>query len=371
MRSQGRSEVPEPHMEVGETGIEPELVEHAIEEVLQSLRSMVARLGQLRGVREKFLNEDKIRELPRARPPCYYAVDSGFTSPPIEILGGYLSLIQVATVPYGPDCGGPPRRVLYVHFNPERDDTDAFARIKEREHAMKGLEWLEGVEGSKAILIDGEVVPRFGTRRRASGDETVAKAVEKSRELIREGLKRGIPVIGVLKRSFSRDVVVAEGLGHELTDRALMSAVLAPGEYFEAGTYREISEAFKKSAPADLRWWAEWLEWVSNDEYFGRVTVAFYRPRHSLFPAATKVELVLPEGTDVGEVLAGLSAVSESTGLPAPIDYVDSLSRVTPETIYTVYQLLLNRLSSEGREVARILLAIVNPQKLGPIGFIT
>lgn len=372
MRTPGSNEPPEePEIPEVPAGVEPELVEEALEEAVRGLSNLISRLERLKDVRDRLRSSGRVRALGPGSPTCYFAVDSGFTSPPIEVLGGYLSLVQVATVPYGPACGGPPTKVLYVHFNPERDDTDAFARVKEREHALRGLEWLASIDGPKALLIDGEVVPRFGARRRASGEETVVKAIEKSRELIQEALARGIPVIGVLKRSFSRDIVVAEGLGPELTDRALMSAVLEEGEYFVAGTYREIYEGFRPNAPKELGWRIEWLRWVSNDDHFGGVVVAFYRPHHVLFPAATKVEVALPIGIDVGEVLAGLAAVSESTGLPAPIDYVDSLSRVTPETIYTVYQLLLNKLSSAGREVAQILLAIVNPQKLGPLGFIT
>lgn len=363
--------VEEPEIPEEPVGVEPELVEEALEEAVKGLANLISRLEKLKDVEERLRESGRVKELGPGSPTCYFAVDSGFTSPPIEVLGGYLSLVQVATVPYGHKCGGPPTKVLYVHFNPERDDTDAFARVKEREHAMKGLEWLADIDGPKALLIDGEVVPRFGARRRASGEEVVEEAIKKSRELIREALASGIPVIGVLKRSFSRDVVVAEGLGPELTDRVLMSAVLREGEYFVAGRYKEIYEGFRSKAPDSLSWRVEWLRWVSSDEYFGDVFVAFYRPYHALFPAATKVEVALPEGIDLGEVLAGLAAVSEATGIPAPIDYVDSLSRVTPEMIYTVYQLLLNRLGSAGREVAQILLALVNPQKLGPLGFIT
>ncbi len=361
----------EPEILEAPAGVEPELVEEALNEAIKGLTTLLSRLEKLMDVKERIRSSGRVKELGHGSPTCYFAVDSGFTSPPIEVLGGYLSLVQVATVPYGPTCGGPPAKVLYVHFNPERDDTDAFARVKEREHAMKGLEFLAGVEGPKAILIDGEVVPRFGARRRASGDAVVEEAIKKSRALIQEALALGVPVIGVLKRSFSRDVVVSEGLGPDLTDRALMSAVLGEGEYFVAGTYREIYDVFRRRAPDQLRWRVEWLRWVSGDEYFGRVIVAFYRPHHVLFPTATKVEIALPDGTDAGEVIANLAAVSESTGLPAPIDYVDSLARVGPETIYTVYQLLVTRLSRVNDEAAQILLSLVNPQKMWPLGFFT
>ena len=361
----------EPEVLEAPTGVEPELVEEALEEAVKGLANLLSRLEKLRDVMEGLRGSGRVRRLGPGAQTCYLAVDSGFTSPPIEVLGGYLSLVQVATVPYGPACGGPPTKVLYVHFNPERDDTDAFARVKEREHALAGLRWLEGVEGPKALLIDGEVVPRFGARRRASGEGVVEEAIRKSRELIMEALGRGIPVIGVLKRSFSRDVAVAEGLGPDLTDRALMSALLGEGEYFVAGTYREIHASFSEKAPKDLRWRAEWLRWAASDDVFGDVVVAFYRPAHSLFPTATKVELAVPEGVGVGEVLSSLAAVSESTGLPAPIDYVDALSRIGPETVYTVYQLLLNRLSGLSKEAAEVLMAVVNPQKLGPLGFVT
>lgn len=371
MRNPREAEAPEPFVDVGEAGVEPELVEHALEEALQGLRAVLARIEELKGLRQRLESEGRIRRLGRGAPTCYFAVDSGFTSPPIEVLGGYLSIIQVATVPYGPACGGAPERKLYVRFRPDRDDTDAVARILEREHALKGLRWLRGVGGAKALIIDGEVVPRFGARRRASGDEVVEEALRKSRELVREALAAGVPVIGVLKRSFSRDIAVVEGVGPGVSDRALMSAVLGPGEYFVAGTYKELAASFRERAPEELRWRAEWLDWVAGDEVFGDVVVAFYRPRHALFPAATKVEAALPKGVGIEEVLSGLAAVSESTGLPAPIDYVDSLSRVTPETIYTVYQLLLNRLSAISKEAAAVLLAVVNPQKLGPLGFIT
>ncbi len=371
MMNRGRTEAPEPFVEVGDTGIEPELVEHALKEALQGLRTVLSKIEELRDIKDRLYGEGRIKELGSGEPTCYFAVDSGFTSPPIEVLGGYLSIIQVATVPYGPGCGGAPERKLYVRFRPDKDDTDAAARVLEREHAMRGLRWLEGVDGPKALLIDGEVVPRFGARRRASGDEVVAEAIRRSRELVREALARGIPVIGVLKRSFSRDVAVVEGVGPDVSDRALMSAVLEPGKYFVAGAYKEIARAFSERAPEELRWRAEWLEWVSGDELFGNVLVAFYRPSVTLFPAATKVELALPPGVGPGEVLSSLAAVSESTGLPAPIDYVDSLARVGPETIYTVYQLLVTRLSRVNDEAAQILLSLVNPQKMWPLGFFT
>ncbi len=371
MRNRGTGDAPEPFVDAGEVGIEPELVEHALEDALQGLRTVLSRIEELKDLKNRFEGEGRIKALGGGEPTCYFAVDSGFTSPPIEVLGGYLSIIQVATVPYGPTCGGAPERKLYVRFRPDKDDTDAVARVLEREHAMRGLKWLAGVNGPKALIIDGEVVPRFGARRRASGDKEVSEAIRKSRELVREALASGVPVIGVLKRSFSRDVAVVEGVGAAVSDRALMSAVLEPGKYFVAGAYRDIAAAFSEKAPGELRWRAEWLEWVAGDKVFGDVVVAFYRPHHSLFPAATKVEAALPRGADIGGVLSSLAAISESTGLPAPIDYVDALSRVTPETIYTVYQLLLNRLSSLSRESAAVLLALVNPQKLGSLGFIT
>jgi hypothetical protein len=311
---------------------------------------------------------------------CVYAVDSGFTVPPIEIAGGYVWIIQVAEIVMGNSCGGPPRVRAYVEHHPDRDLAGVEAKVYEREALLKGLEAKRrGELGFDIAIVDGEVLTRYGEEVEAevSGDalEIMKKATDYTVKALKIAWETGTPVVGVLKRSYSGDIKFSHGffdLG--FNDRAIASIILNHGEYLVLGSYGEIRERIIQRLREKLRDGvphpraaarARWIEKILNSyrQHAERVKVVFYKPMLSTVKLAVKTEVAEAGGWSVEKVVSALSKITGSTGFPTPLDYVDALASVRQDIKRLVYELLYSKLYQRNKELATLLSSLVNPQK--------
>ena len=311
---------------------------------------------------------------------CVYAVDSGFTVPPIEIAGGYVWIIQVAEVVMGNSCGGPPRIKAYVEHHPDRDLAGVEAKVYEREALLRALEAKrKGELGFDIAIVDGEVLTRYGEEleAEASGDalEIMRKATEYTVKALDIAHETGTPVVGVLKRSYSGDIKFSHGffdLG--LNDRTIASIILNHGEYLVLGTYvdlgkritQQLREKFRDEAPhprASAR--ARWIEKILNSyrQHAHRVKVVFYKPMLSTVKLAVKTEIAETSDWSVEKVVSALSKITGNTGFPTPLDYVDALASVRQDLKRLVYELVYSKLYQRNKELATLLISLVNPQK--------
>ena len=366
------------------TGVAPEVVEKVLvrtaSRLVKEVEKVRLRIAEIRRSVEARGDIFALRVVGDYERLCYAAVDSSFTAPAIELVGGYLGIIAVVKVLYGSRCGGGRRgsadAEVYTELWFNRDYVNEFAKYYERATALKLLEAKRG--GGihfDVLLLDGEIIPRVW---RGSGNEPLrVRAVEVTNRIIELADETDTAVAGVLKRSYSRDLVNILGF-HDLrlSDRAVMSLALKPGEYLVAGSYSDLHRELEKlrgRPGVDDEWLKARLEWyegiLQNTPTGYEVKLAFYRAPKTLYPTATKVEYMTSSSLHEEALISSLVHISTATGLPAPVDEADRLatSTLTRELKQTVYQKLIAEVAKNTKVSAKEvlpLLSLMNPEKL-------
>jgi len=366
------------------TGVAPEVVEKVLvrtaSRLVKEVEKVRLRIAEIRRSVEARGDIFALRVVGDYERLCYAAVDSSFTAPAIELVGGYLGIIAVVKVLYGSRCGGGRRgsadAEVYTELWFNRDYVNEFAKYYERATALKLLEAKRG--GGihfDVLLLDGEIIPRVW---RGSGNELLrVRAVEVTNRIIELADETDTAVAGVLKRSYSRDLVNILGF-HDLrlSDRAVMSLALKPGEYLVAGSYSDLHRELEKlrgRPGVDDEWLKARLEWyegiLQNTPTGYEVKLAFYRAPKTLYPTATKVEYMTSSSLHEEALISSLVHISTATGLPAPVDEADRLaaSTLTRELKQTVYQKLIAEVAKNTKVSAKEvlpLLSLMNPEKL-------
>lgn len=367
----------------GVYGVSPEIVDKALDKAVWKLSREIEKLkNTLVEIRKTMESRRELFEFGVAGPPrelCYVAVDSSFTAPAIELVGGYLGLVNVVSVLYGSKCvkGGEktvePRVYIDLWFND--DLTSITARYYERLVAGELLEKKkEGVLDFDVLLLDGELIPRTLPRSGLAG-ERLKKTVDLTNEIIELADSTNTALVGVLKRSYSRDIVNILGYGGlRLSDKAVLSLILKPLEYVIAGSHHDINSELEKleGKPGVQREWLKtrlkWYESIVNNIPMGyTVKLAFYRAPTTIYPVATKIEYITSDTLEDDSLISSIIHISGETGIPIPVDYADTLSTITKELKQTVYQKLLAELAKNTKIEAKdaiLLLSLTNPEKL-------
>jgi len=244
------------------------------------------------------------------RPQVVYSIDSAYPSRPIDLVGLSISLVAVVSVRFSEEDGvetHTKKRLLVSYFSEiEQDRVAAFARKEER------LTALSIIEDADMLLIDGEIVPY----RRAQG--YWREPISLSIELLKRALRKGVPIVGVVKRSYSSEL--ARELGLSLNDKSIASLILRRGEFIE------VRPSFK----------------VLREH---KCKVIYYKPLRGL-GEAVKLEACIPNNTlDTCKIVSYLAREAGSTGLPWIIDLVDSLSKKEVSLIEAIRSTLLNKLA--------------------------
>lgn len=355
----------------------PEIIDKRLERAVDKIVSEAERLESLVSeVRRALENRRDLfvfGQADRPRSLCYAAIDSSYTAPAIELLGGYLAITNVSRVVYGSGCGRTSAESrAYVDFWLTRDETRTAARVYERLNALELLRAKRrGLADFDVLLIDGEVIPRV----LSAESPLTRRLIEATDRLIDYADRTDTALVGVLKRSYARDIAAILGLPVSgLSDRALMSHVLEVGEYVVTASYADLYEELARlrdrASGEVLRWLEARLRWfdmiVSSIPVGYTVKQAFYRAYGTVYPAATKIEYMLSGHIDDQTLLSSLIHVSSGTGVPAPVDYADRLSSIPRGLRQTVYQMLLAEATkrSGGRASVARLLSLMNPEKI-------
>jgi hypothetical protein len=370
------------------TGVAPEVVEKVLTrtatKLVNEVEKLRKRLDEVRKAVEIRGDLFKIGYAEKFEKLCYGAIDSSFTAPAIELVGGYLGVIVVVKELYGSRCSagdeGAVDAKVFVELWFSKDYASFFAKYYERYVAKILLEKKQSGEVHfDVLLLDGEIIPRTWGRHGERSIET--KLVEITNNVIELADKTDTAVVGVLKRSYSKDIVnILRFHDLRLSDKAVMSLILKPGEYIIVSGYDQLHrelESLKSSPEVDKEWLRARLKWyegiLENTPTGYSIKLAFYRAPKTLYPIATKIEYMTSISIDEETLLSGLIHISGETGLPQPIDEVDRLATTTLSKglRYTVYQKLLAevaKISKEKIKEIQVLLSLTNPEKLGAIG---
>jgi hypothetical protein len=357
-------------------GVAPEVVEKVLGKTTTKLVNEIEKVRDIVSViRDITRSKFTINTAKEFKELCYAAVDSSYTAPAIELVGGYLGIVVVSTVLYGLKCS---KCIVdakaYTDLWFSNDLTSVYAKHYERLTTLKLLKMKEGGElYFDVLLVDGELIPRTSTTHLEK--DILSKVIELTNKVIELADKTDTALVGILKRSYARDITNILGF-HDLrlNDRAIMSLILKPNEYLIVGAHCDIYDELRRlkgKLGVNEEWLNARLKWyeilIKNIPIGYAVKLAFYRAPKALYPTATKVEYLTSNSLDEDALLSSLIHISTATGIPAPIDYADALSIVTKELKQTVYQKLLvevaKKLRAEAKDVLPIL-SLMNPEKI-------
>jgi hypothetical protein len=357
-------------------GVAPEVVEKVLGKTTTKLVNEIEKVRDIVGViRDITRSKFTINTAKEFKELCYAAVDSSYTAPAIELIGGYLGIVVVSTVLYGLKCSKcMVDAKAYTDLWFSNDLTSIYAKYYERLTTLKLLKMKESGElYFDVLLVDGELIPRTSTTHLEK--DMLSKVIELTNKVIELADKTDTALVSILKRSYARDITNILGF-HDLrlNDRAIMSLILKPNEYLIVGAHCDIYDELRRlkgKLGVNEEWLNARLKWyeilIKNIPIGYAVKLAFYRAPKTLYPTTTKVEYLTSNSLDEDALLSSLIHISTATGIPAPIDYADALSIVTKELKQTVYQKLLvevaKKLRAEAKDILPIL-SLMNPEKI-------
>ncbi len=258
-----------------------------------------------------------------------YAIDSAYPSRPLDLVGLSLSLVAVVLVKHVYNRGTEAeyeRKLIVSYFSElDQDMVAAIAREAERTIALRVL------RDADVLIIDGEIVPY----KRAQN--YWRKPVSLAARLLDEASRLQVPVVGVIKRSYSSDL--AKRLGLNLNDKSIASMVLRRGEYLEL----EPSLALLREKGCKI---------------------VFYKPLKGLSEAIKLEVCPFNPSMDLCQLVSYLSRNAGASGLPWIIDIVDSLSKQQVSLVEAIRRLLLGKLATRGEE-GIVVAYPTNPQERG------
>jgi len=324
--------------------------------------------------------------------PPYLALDTGFTSPPLELIGGKLLVIIRSHVLHGVTSNAlePVASVGTVKLVEEESIGKPLSKVIERRFIRDALKLKkEGRLNIKLVIVDGELFPRVPPgleRRQGPAARLYGKILELTNEILGLADETETALVGVVKRSYGRDIpVVIDYPEIPVNDKALATYVLNPGEWVDLETYSDLAyylskfiEKHKGELPArTVRTLENRLAWIiavmrKSDYLTSSIRVAVYKARlPTYFMAATKIEAWPSNELSMEDMVAFLSSITGVNGVPHPIDLVDSMCRVRKEVLHLTQQQLQSELVKllNDPALAMSLAGLTNPEKMRNVGF--
>jgi len=323
-----------------------------------------------------------------SHPLNIYAIDSSYPSPPLELVGGVLTVLSYGYVGY---VNG----VFDKYINGELilEDSSDFeksisrrAQVRERELAIRLLvNKQRGKVPLDLLVIDGEI-PMHPLPYNLPAEGGVLNHVGRVLdELLAMARRTRTTLVGIVKRVRSRYLSVVLGRCLPMNDKLAMSLALDGGEYYVLGTYGDVLPRWleinyndcelrrrcrgecpevKSRMRERLEEGLKNLEKVLNStQYPGlselrNVKIAYYRPRNGA--SAVKIE-VLEGNVGLEDTIAYLESQTTDTGYPFLLDRVDEYVRVDPRMLDYVRTLMIR--NSGVNDVVMRMLEFTNPQK--------
>lgn len=363
-------------------GVAPEIIYTQIARVIEEIIESTNKYREIGELKKELV--PYIKRIHGSIDTCSYAVDSSYSVPPIEIAGGYIGIIQVAEIIVGKNCSNPPVVKAYVEYHPMRDITGVKARLYERSHLNQALGRKKNNELFFDIaFVDGEILYRGGVDKESLTIEErkiVNQTIDKTKTALELAKETDTPIIGVLKRSYSRDISALHGLiDLNINDRLLMTMILEPGQFYVQGTYGEIYEKYRavlknkdfadREDPENMSRIRRRFEWLDTlvrqyfSQYKEEILVAYYKPWTPPGALAVKLEIYPTKSWNIEKILSAVISQAGSTGFPVPVDYVDNLSSISPDTKRLVYNLVKSMISRKSPQLAELVTKLMNPQK--------
>nr|KJR72703.1 MAG: single-stranded DNA endonuclease [Vulcanisaeta sp. AZ3] len=344
-------------------------------------------------LRKALESRNLIKTIPTTSKPINaYAIDSSYPTPPLELVGGILTVLTVGYVGYlnGSYDKFVTGEVVFEDVGEFEHVITRRTQVRERELAIKLLkEKAGGKKGIDLVILDGEIpIHPLPYNLPASGGVLVhvAKVLN---NLLTLSVKTSTPIVGVVKRVRSKFLSILLGKCLEVNDKLLASLVLNNGEYFVLGSYSDIlpqwvrinyedcelkrncegkdCEGIKALMSKRLREGLENLDRVFNGvgyeglRWLKDVQVVFYRPRNGA--PAVKLEVLNPGGVlSIEDVVAYLESQTTDTGYPFLLDRVDEYVRVDARILDYVRNLMING-SKDLNAALMTMLQLTNPQK--------
>ncbi len=320
------------------------------------------------------------------------AIDSTWSSPPLELVWGAITIIVVGYVVATPDSGFHGISYATLGMFPEGvsgRSIEIRSKILEYSTGIKALRKYRKVVD--AVLVDGPLLSAPRSRFTYKPVETMDLVKESERvygpklasyaskaliDLARECRDADVPLVGVVKRVGSKFLApILRDLGLkdlakavELSnDKALASLLLDPGEYVELGNLLELLTMYleyvgkakvltqlEACCRGDLGKEAKDLCNVLKD-----TKVVFYRAKmDSVSPQATRLDIYPSHA--VKRVLRYVMAESSQNSVPIPIDLVDRFVRIEASSLRKFHEMLL---ANASKFETLALLGLTNPQK--------
>ncbi len=378
----------------------PSIVVHGIEMEVRRIVDSYNIRGLIEGkdrIRSRLYAEKILKKIPRytSLRPCLMAIDTGFTSPPLELTGGRLIVIIRSHVFQGcSSCGNYPvfDSVGFIRFT---DRSEAIAtplsKIYEREFIKQVLiSKRNGEIDLDLVLVDGELFPRTppGYSSRFNRESYVMKLyrriVELTNEILKLALETDTAMIGVVKRSYGHDIAIRL-LDDKLVinDKALATYILRSGEWIDLGHYADLGDYIQRFlnkykgslSPREWRALNERLSWITNvireSDNAANIGIAVYKAFNpSYYMIATKIEYWVSNSYPSNKLLSYVSSITGINGVPHPIDLVDSMAMVRRDLLYLIQQQLFNELYKRtgDKDLALSIAGLTNPEKIGRIG---
>ncbi|NPA96280.1 MAG: DNA double-strand break repair nuclease NurA [Crenarchaeota archaeon] len=320
------------------------------------------------------------------------AIDSTWSSPPLELVWGALSVIVVGYVVATPGSGF--HGISYAALSmfaegPSGRSIELRSKILEFATVIRTVRKYSGVVD--AVLVDGPllIAPRSRyvytpaeTRefvedsRRVSGPRLAAYVSRALIEAAKACRALGIPMVGVVKRVGSKFLApVLRDAGLEdvaravefSNDKALASLVLEPGEYIELGSMLDVLSSYLSYLGREKTLRALEDACSGSSGVYGKelcevlrdTAVVMYRARgEAVHPQATRLDIY--PASSAAEVLRYAMIESSHNSVPVPIDIVDRLVRIESASIKRFHDMLL---ASASNYDTLALLGLTNPQK--------
>ncbi len=302
------------------------------------------------------------------------AIDSTYTIPYLELIGGNLAIVAAGFVRYpalkkGINSYATATIVLDDEVQNFENYVSKIAQYMERKVLHKLLRKLERGYRFDLVAIDGSILPAplpfaLPSGIKGRSESKVGKVLSKSfllmKEIIKLARKHNVAIVGIIKRVRTRFFSVILGEKAPVNDKVIASLILKPSTYLVLGKLGNIVREYVKYVRGlSLREVDEVRDVLPevND-----IDIVFYRSSRSLYMQSTKVEVLNFSNIDLRDIISYLCIHTTHTGVPHFMDMVDTYIRCESRVLPHVQQILESKVIEKGG--LSILTGFTNPQKM-------
>jgi len=302
------------------------------------------------------------------------AIDSTYTIPYLELIGGNLAIVAAGFVRYpalkkGINSYATATIVLDDEVQNFENYVSKIAQYMERKVLYRLLKKLERGYRFDLVAIDGSILPAplpfaLPSGIKGRSESKVGKVLSKSfllmKEIIKLARKHNVAIVGIIKRVRTKYFSIILGEKAPVNDKVIASLLLKPSTYLVLGKLGSIVREYVK--------YVRGLSLKEVDEVrdalpeVDDIDVVFYRSPMSLYMQSTKVEILNFSNVDLHDIISYLCIHTTHTGVPHFMDMVDAYIRCESKVLPHIQQILESKVIEKGG--LPILTGFTNPQKM-------